>query len=414
MGIEKPGLRRVIGTPLLALYGIGNIVGAGVYVLIGKVAEPAGYLSILAFLIAALVAFGAALSYAELATRFPVSAGVAVYLHEAFRTKYLSMIVGLFLVTAGVVSSAVLIKGFAGYFYTLVPISPSLVMIGIVCILIGIALKGIRESVGFAGLLTIIEVGGLIFLVASILIAQPAALSSFSSDFGTALGDIDLAVFGGLISAAFIAFYAFIGFEDMVNVAEEVRKPKKAFPRAIIASMIVVTILYVAVAVATLAVVTPEALGKSDAPLADAYSAATNNEVGVIVVISLMATLNGVMVNLIMGSRFLYGMATRAWISPWFAQLSKTHVPSRGLVSVGTVALLCALWVPLERLAQLTSFLLLCVFIAVNISLIVVRRRGGETAKELQLSPTFMPWFAAIASFCLLAGQGIVTLMSLF
>lgn len=411
---KKSGLRRVIGAPLLALYGIGNIVGAGVYVLIGKIAEPAGYLSVLAFLLAALVAFSAALSYAELAARFPVSAGVSVYLYEAFKVKYLSMVVGLFLVTAGVVSSAVLIKGFAGYMYALVPISPSLIMIGIACILIGIALRGIKESVGFAGLLTIIEVGGLIFLVASILITQPAALSSFSGDFSAALGDIDLAVFAGLISAAFIAFYAFIGFEDMVNVAEEVRKPQKAFPRAIIASMIVVTVLYAAVAVVTLAVITPEALGKSEAPLADAYRAATNNEAGIIVVISLMATLNGVMVNLIMGSRFLYGMAKREWISPWFARLSKTHVPSRGLVSVGTVALLCALWVPLGHLAQLTSLLLLLVFIVVNISLIAVRKKGGETAKNLQLSPVFMPWLGAIASFCLLVGQGIVTIVSVF
>jgi APA family basic amino acid/polyamine antiporter len=291
---------------MLALYGIGNIVGAGVYVLIGKIAEPAGYLSIVAFAIAALVAFCSALSYAELAARFPVSAGVAVYLHEAFRAKRLSTIIGLALVVAGIVSSATLIKGFAGYFHALIPLHPTLIMIGITLLLVGVCLRGIKESVGAAAIFTIIEILGLIFLVGSIFISQPEGFGSFGHNFEHALQTIDTTALIGVLSATFIAFYAFVGFEDMVNIAEEVKEPQKAFPKAIITSMLFVTVLYTLVAIATLSVLTPQVLGDSNAPLAKAYEVATNNDAGVIILISLVATLNGILANIIMGSRFLY------------------------------------------------------------------------------------------------------------
>lgn len=392
---------------MLALYGIGNIVGAGVYVLVGKIAEPAGYLAILAFMIAALVAFCAALSYAELAARFPVSAGVSVYLHEAFKARRLSTIVGLMLVAAGIVSSATLLKGFAGYFHDLVPWNISLITIGIALVLLAITLKGIKESVGMAALFTVIEVCGLLFLVGSIMFAQPDWLQSFGDGFGSAMGSFDMAAAAGVISAAFIAFYAFVGFEDMVNIAEEVKEPQKAFPRAIITSMVVVTILYVVVAVAALAALSPDVLGSSKAPLADAYHAATGNSAAIITVISLIAILNGVLVNLVMGSRFLYGMGRRGWLPAWFAGVwTRTQVPARGLIVVTIIALICALWLPLTSLAQITSLLLLFVFFAVNASLIVVRRKQDTVdGKSLRIAPSFMPWVGAVASILLLVGQ---------
>lgn len=403
-----PKLKRVVTTTLLALYGIGNIVGAGVYVLIGKIAEPAGYLAVVAFLVAAVVAFCAALSYAELAARFPVSAGVAVYLHEAFRARRLSTVIGLMLVAAGIVSTGTLLKGFAGYFYQLVAIPQWLSITVVALMLIAIMLKGIKESVGFAAFLTILEVGGLLFLVGSILWVQPEAVSTFQEGFARDLGSLDWGVAAGIISAAFIAFYAFIGFEDMVNIAEEVKEPQKAFPRAILVSLAVVSVLYVAVAITALGVLRPEVLGSSSAPLADAYHAATGNNVMVIVIVSLLATLNGVLVNIIMGSRFLYGMARRGWVSEWFAKVSGRHVPARGVALVGLVALVAALTVPIERLAQLTSLLLLGVFVAVNISLIIIRRRSDKAVRRLRLSPIFIPWLGAILSVALLLAQAAV------
>lgn len=400
-------LKRVVNTPMLALYGIGNIVGAGVYVLIGKIAEPAGYLAILAFLIAALVAFCAALSYAELAARFPVSAGVSVYLHEAFKSRIFSTIVGAMLVLAGTVSTATLFKGFAGYLHTLVPIPHELIIIGIALILLGLTLRGTKESVGMAAFMTILEVGGLIFLIASILIAKPDAIATFGSHFNNALGNIDMALFAGVISSSFIAFYAFVGFEDMVNIAEEVKEPQKAFPRAILLSMLVVTVLYISVAVVAMGVLSPDALGASGAPLADAYAAATGQTMSVLIVASLLATVGGAIVNMIMGSRFLYGMARRGWIHPWFGQVSGRHVPSRGLMLVGLGSLIAALLFPIERLAEFTSLLLLFVFFSVNMSLIMIRKQTAK-AEHLRIAPTFLPWVGAFASAALLIGQIIL------
>jgi len=411
MSDNKPALKRVVGTWMLTLYGIGNIVGAGVYVLVGKIAEPAGYLAVIAFLVAALVAFCAALSYAELASRFPVSAGVAVYLHEAFKAKRLSTVVGLMLVGAGIVSSATLLKGFAGYFYQLTGVDPWVSIPVTAVLLMAVMLKGIKESVGVAALLTIIEVGGLLFLVGSILLAEPGAVTHFTGGFSEGLASFDAVAFAGVISAAFIAFYAFVGFEDMVNIAEEVKKPQTAFPRAILISIATVTVLYLAVTIVVLGVLAPHQLGSSTAPLADAFRAATGNEATLIIIISLLATLNGVLVNIIMGSRFLYGMARRGWIAEWFSKVSARHIPARGTILVGTLAFVAAMLLPIERLAQTTSLLLLFVFLAANVSLIVVRRKSTPELQALRISPTFMPWVGAFASAGLLIGQAVVMVM---
>lgn len=414
MATQPTKLRRTVTTTMLALYGIGNIVGAGVYVLVGKIAEPAGYLAIIAFLIAAIIAFFAALSYAELAARFPFAAGISVYLHQAFNKPKLSTVMGVLLIAAGTASSATLLKGFAGYLHTLVPWPQILLMTLAMALLLAIMLKGIKETVGAAVVLTLIEIGGLLFLIGSILFFQPDALGVFGGHFVEALQAVDALALTGVISATFIAFYAFVGFEDMVNIAEEVKQPQKAFPRAIIISMIVVTVLYVAVTAAALGVLSPEALGQSSAPLSDAYSAAAGSSLGILVIISLLATLNGVIVNLVMGSRFLYGLGKRKWLPEWFAKVSiKARVPARSLIIVSVVALVCAWWLPLENLAQLTSLLLLIVFFAVNLSLIVIRRRDSEEERKLRISPHFIPWAGVIASAGLVVGQLIAIIHSI-
>ena len=223
-------------------------------------------------------------------------------------------------------------------------------------------LKGIKESVGVAALLTLIEVGGLVMLIGAILLFQPGALAEFSSHFTGSLGSFEMGSFAGVISAAFIAFYAFVGFEDMVNIAEEVKQPQKAFPKAILVSLITVTVLYIAVTIVSLGVLPPAALGGSNAPLADVFQVATGSEATIIIVISLLATLNGVLVNVIMGSRFLYGMGRRGWIPAWFSKVSSRRIPARGTLLVGVIALGSALLLPIETLAQTTSLLLLCVF----------------------------------------------------
>jgi amino acid transporter len=397
-------LRRVVGTPLLALYGIGNIVGVGIYVLIGQIAATAGYLTVISFIIAALVAFCAALSYAELATRFPVSAGISVYLQEAFRAKHVSTIVGLLLVAIGAASTATLLKGFSGYFYMLLPISPIIVSGGLVMLLTLLAACGIKESVTAAAILTVLEIGGLLFLVGSIIWSQPDAVASFGNHFTHSLGNFNSASLGGIVSASFIAFYAFVGFEDTVNIAEEVKSPRTAYPRALFVAMGLVTVLYILVAIVVLGVLTPTVLSQTDAPLARAYEVATGNTANVIIFVSLVGSINGIIVTMTMGSRFLYGLSKREWITPWFAKLTSRRVPLRGLLVMSIAALAGALWLPIERSAQITSLLLLVVFLGANASLILIRRRD-IAGTDSRLTPHFVPWFGAIASGVLLVGQ---------
>jgi APA family basic amino acid/polyamine antiporter len=396
--------KRVVSTRMLALYGVGNIVGAGVYVLVGKIAEPAGYLAILAFIVAALVAFCAALAYAELAARFPVSAGMSVYLYEAFRSKWLSLTVGLSLIVAGTISSAVLLKGFTGYMQELVSFPPAIITVTIALLLTFLMLRGIKESVRAAAVLTLIEVAGLLFLVGSIVFHQPDVFRVFGEHFALSIESFNTTALTGVITASFIAFYAFVGFEDMVNIAEEVKEPQKAYPRAILFAMSLVTILYIVVAAVTLGVMPPEQIGQSSAPLADAYSVSTGQAAGIIAIVSVIATLNGILVNIIMCSRFLYGLGKRQWIPPWFSRLSGRHVPSRALLLVSGIALIAALWMPIEGLAQFTSLLLLFVFLAVNASLIAIRRRDIN-GKSMHISPRIMPWIGVIATSLLLLGQ---------
>ena len=407
----KPQLRRSVSTGMLTLYGVGNIVGAGVYVLVGKIAEPAGYLAVFAFALAALVAFCAALSYAELAARFPVSAGISVYLHEAFKAKHVSTVIGVLLVFAGTISTATLLKGFSGYFTHFLPVDPLIVIATVTLLLLLSKLRGIKESVGIAAVLTIIEVCGLLFLMAAILITEPNTLATFSGNFLHAARAIDGTALTGILAGALIAFYAFVGFEDMVNIAEEVQKPQHAYPRAILAAMISVTVLYIAVTVVTLGVLSPQILSASSAPLADAYAVATGQSPALIIGVSLVATLNGVIVNVVMGSRFLYGLSRRGWIPEWFGRVSGRHVPARGLVLVSACAALCAFLLPIERLAQATSLLLLIVFAAVNISLIIIRKRHTVYSQEIRISPGFVPWVGAITSILLLVGQVILFLV---
>jgi len=404
-------LDRVITTPLLALYGIGNIVGVGIYVLIGQIAVEAGYLAVLSFIVAGAVAFCAALSYAELATRFPVSAGISVYLQQAFKSPFISTVVGLLLVGVGIVSTATLLRGFSGYLHMLTPISPVIVCFVLMTILTLLAVLGIKQSVMAAALLTILEIGGLLFLIGSILWQQPSVMPHFSHQFMLAAHEGGWAAASGILAASFIAFYAFVGFEDTVNIAEEVRHPQHAYPKALFIAMSVVAGLYILLAIVVLGAVPLSQLATSQAPLALAYEVATGNTADIIIGISLIGTVNGMIVTTTMGSRFLYGLARQGWISRWFSWLSKRRVPTRGLLIVAIGALLCALTIPIERSAQITSLLLLLVFLAANVSLIVIRRQSHSS--EQNLTPTYVPWLGALTSAVLLIGQLIVMVCGL-
>ena len=221
-------LRRTLSLPMMTLYGVGTTVGAGIYVLVGKVAGAAGLLAPVSFVLAALLAAFSALSFAELSARFPRSAGEAIYVSEGLGARRLGTVVGLLVVLSGIVSSAAIAIGAAGYVNTLITVPSAPVIVGIIIVLGAIAAWGIREAVTIAVVLTLVEIAGLALIVwvgRDAFAAVPEALAAQPPAF-------DLTVLLGVTSGVILAFFAFIGFEDMVNVAEEIRDVRRTLPRA--------------------------------------------------------------------------------------------------------------------------------------------------------------------------------------
>jgi len=282
-------LKRSLTLPLITFYGLGNILGAGIYVLVGKVAGDAGYYAPLAFLIASLIAAVSAFSYAELSARYPYSAGEAVYLYEGFGNQRLSLVVGLMISCAGIVSAAAIAHGFAGYLSVFVDIPAPLIIALLLALLGGLALWGITQSVMVVSVLTLLEIAGLLLIVwlgAGRFTEFPALLSEAMPASGSFS-------FVGLMAGAFLAFYAYIGFEDMVNVAEEVKDPAKNMPRGILLALLISTIHYGLVSSIAIWVLTPAELAASDAPLAAVYQADSGNSPPLVRWDGLLAVLNG-------------------------------------------------------------------------------------------------------------------------
>ena len=223
-------LKRSLSLSLVTYYGLGNILGAGIYVLIGKVVAYSGYQAPLSFLLASLLAGFTAFSYAELAARYPFSAGEVVYLHKGIGIRWLSILVGLLIIATGTVSAATIARGFVGYLQVFINIPASVAIVSLVVCLGVLAAWGIAQSVWVAAIMTLVEIGGLLLIL---WVARPdsAALLTTLEQAGVSIGMFEAQ---GIFLGAFLAFFAFIGFEDMVNVAEEVRQPERNMPMAIL------------------------------------------------------------------------------------------------------------------------------------------------------------------------------------
>lgn len=363
---QTPRLRRVLGVWGLSLYGLGTIVGAGIYVLVGEVAAYAGEGLVLAFAVAGLLAGLTGLSYAALSSRFPRSAGVALFVHAGFGSADLARAAGLLVCLTGVVSAATITRGFVGYLNVFLPVAAMPVMVLLVLAVTGLAAWGIRQAAGVIVTVTVLEVAGLIYVVWAGLhgIGRPIGLETAVDIPAT-----------GILLGAFIAFYAFIGFEDMVNIAEEVKQPERTMPRGILAAVVMACVLYMVVAMVSQRTLPPEALAASDAPLA-ALMTETGRSALPISVIGMVAVVNGALVQIIMASRLLYGMASGGLAPRWLASIHpRTRTPIPATLLVAGCVLAFALWLPLGTLAELTSFIILFVFVLVNASL--WRLQGG-------------------------------------
>jgi APA family basic amino acid/polyamine antiporter len=393
---EQPTLRRVISLPVLVLYGLGTTIGAGIYALIGKTAAVAGVYAPMSFVVAALLAGLSALSFAELSARFPTSAGEARYVREGLRSNALALLVGLMVVASGAVSAAAVSNGFAGYFQDLTGIPQPIGVAGIVVLLGALAAWGIGESVGAAALITVVEIGGLLLIIW----AGGGSLVEPAPSLGDFIPPLDAAAWGGVFVASFLAFYAFIGFEDMVNVAEETVDATRTLPLAIVVTILVTLVLYVAVAVVAVRAVPIAELAASDAPLSLLFARAAGWSGVPISLIAVLATINGALIQMVMAARVLYGLANQGQLPKALGRVHPaTRTPLLATALVTAVVLALAVPLPIARLAQTTSLIVLTVFAFVNLALWRLKRREPRAPGAPNV-PVWVP----IAGFVVSAG----------
>lgn len=372
-------LRRSLSLTLLTLYGTGTMVGAGIYVLLGQTAGLAGMQTPLAYLLAAIVVIPTALSFGELASRYPQSAGEAAYVRAGLNSDRLSLIVGLMVVAAGSVSAASITIGCVGYIQTFFNQLPDYVGILLVIGILGLlAVWGITQSVVIAALLAIVEIGGLIVIIIAGLPETFSSTDNFSAYF---IPDSTLA-WSGVLSASMLAFYAFIGFEDMVNIAEEVKRPRRNLPLGILLALTLTTLLYLLISIVAVSVVPAEKLSASTAPLGLIFSHTTNMPVEIMNAIGIMAALNGILIQIIMAPRILYGLSSQRALPAVFSKIHPvTRTPLVATLLVIIIVLTLALAFPIDKLARWTSLITLTVFTLCNFALIRIKRTKPPPAE---------------------------------
>lgn len=399
-------LKRVLSLPLMIFFGLGNILGAGIYVLIGKVAGHAAMYAPLCFLVAAIVTVFTAFAYAELSSRFPVCAGAAVYVQEGFRIPALSMIVGVLVILTGVVSAATIVRGSIGYIQFFVNLPAGVLICFVLTVLGAMAAWGVKESANIVAIVSAIEIFGLILVIVvagESLQDLPARLPEFVPGF-------EWSVFEGISIGAFLAFYAYIGYEDMVNMAEEAHEPARTLPYSILWSLLIATLLYMAVATVSVLTLAPGLLAQSDAPLASVYRQATGTEPVLLSAISVIAVVNGALIQIIMSARVCYGMSQRGWFPRFLGTVHPvTRTPIIATIIVTTIILVMALWLPIETLAKTTSAILLSIFSLVNLALWRIKRAQPVAGNGFTV-PQWVPVMGFLISvaflFLQLGGNG--------
>ncbi len=358
-------LRRALSLPWLVFYGVGVTVGAGIFALIGEVVSLAGDFAPMSFLIAGAVAGLTGWSYMLLAGEYPRAAGEAVFAKLGLGSAA-GRIVGYGVVAVAVTAGATIGLAFARYLASFTGIPEPVGLVAVLMLLAAIAIAGVRESVGFAAVVTILEVGTLLVLIA---VGLPMLGEAGVAARIIALPGSHVAI-SSVVAGAFVAFFAFIGFENIVNMAEETKNPQRAVPLAIILTLVISVVLYGLVA--SVAVAFPDRVGftSSEAPLAALFFAATGWPGTPVAAMASIAMVNGILVQIVMASRVLYGMSREALLPPWFEVLHETRqTPARAILMVAAATAVLALSVPLLRLAELTSLVMLLIYTTVNVSL---------------------------------------------
>jgi len=375
---ETGRLKRNITGRMLFLFILGDVLGAGIYALVGQIAGEVGGVTWVPMLVALGLALLTAASYAELVTKYPRAGGSAVFAERAYKRPVISFLVGFCMLSAGVVSAAGLSLAFAGeYLGTFIDIPPVLGAVIFLALIAALNARGIKESVRANLVMTMIETTGLVLVV----ITVGVLLSNGGGDLGRAVQfDQSSSPVVAIFGAALLAFYSFVGFETSANVVEEIRDPSRVYPKALFAALITAGVLYVLVGTAASVAVPADELADSSGPLLTVIQAT-----GVAVpdwlfsAIALVAVANGALLTMIMSSRLTYGMATQGLLPAMFGRV----LPGRGtpwvaILATTGLAMLLTVTGTIATLAETVVLLLLVVFLSTNVAVLVLRRDEVE------------------------------------
>ncbi|MEU4221818.1 APC family permease [Actinoplanes sp. NPDC026623] len=399
---EQPALKRVMGSGLLLLFVVGDILGTGIYALTGKVAAQVGGAVWLPFLLAFAVAVLTAFSYLELVTKYPRAAGAALYTHKAFGIHFLTFMVTFAVMCSGLTSASSASKAFAGNFAEAFDLSIgegtglTAVAIGFMTLIALINFRGVGESVRLNVLLTCVELTGLLIVICIGAWAIGGGEGDVSRlvEFNSPPGET---AFFSVTAATSLAFFAMVGFEDSVNMAEEIKDPVRIFPKVMLTGLGVTGLIYVLVAVSAITLVSPADLSEGEAPLLKVVEAgAPGFPLSVFAFITMFAVANSALINMLMASRLLYGMANERVLPRFLGRVHPVRrTPWAGIVFTTLVAFGLIWFADLTALGGTTALLLLCVFTVVNVAVLVLRRDRVEHRHFR--APTAIPVVGAAA-----------------
>jgi len=401
---EEHELRKHLNAWQIGLYGLGSMLGAGIYALVGRAADSLGNAIWLAFLAAMIVALLTGLSYACIGSRYPKAGGAAYVTQRAIGKPWLSYVVGLCVMMSGLTSMA---TGAQAMAETIgkgleMDLPVKLVAIGIVLLVGLVIFRGIRESMWVNILCTVVEAAGLLFIIA-VGMKFWGSVDYFETP-ARSLGGTSAIPMMLILQGAVLMFFSFIGFEDILNVSEEVKNPRRDVPMGLIGAMVVATLIYMAVAITAVSVIPWADLAKSPAPLMEVAKAAApwfKNIDSIYIGITLFAIGNTALLNYIMGSRLLYGMSRQGLLPALIGRVHATRrTPHIAIVILFFIVTALILSGSVKQLAESTVLLLLMVFTVVNVSLIILKRRPGEARGGFEV-PIFVPVSGALVCLTL-------------
>jgi APA family basic amino acid/polyamine antiporter len=375
----KSSLKRTIGTFEATIFGVGIILGAGIYSLIGPAAGSAGNSLWLSFIIGAVISSFTGLSYAELSTMFPRAAAEYVYVKRASGSRFLAFMLAWLIIFAGVAAASTVAVGFAGYLRSFLYAPTPVIAIALIGLLSVISFIGIEESSKVNVLFTGIEIFGLVLIII-LGMSRSVNLNYLQSPFGLE----------GIVGAAALVFFAYIGFEDIVNLAEETERPAKTIPKALILSILITTILYILLATSVVRLAGGTELSKSEAPIAYAASTVLGANAFVLLsAVALFATANTVLILLIVGSRMIYGVARDGSLPVIFSAIHKSRgTPWAAALAIMIASMLFAAVGDLRVLASVANFAAFAIFFSVNLSLIWLRFKMPEAERPFRVPLT--------------------------